>query len=90
MNTMNTDYHTIDGATFSASDASDLMTQLRADSFNPEADLPSYCRATAKASKMQTGKQHRSWPPKVLVEDMLASGLISTDKRHPAWGSSNE
>ena len=52
MTTMNTEYHTIDGATFTAADASDLMTQLRQDSFNPEADLPSYCRATAKASKM--------------------------------------
>ena len=90
MTTMNTDYHTIDGATFSAVDATDLMTQLRADSFNPEDDLPSYCRATARASKMQTGKAHRAWPPKALVEDMLASGLIATGKRHPAWGNSNE
>lgn len=62
--TMNTEYHTIDGATFSAADATDLMTKLRQDSFNPEADLPSYCRATARASKMQTGKPHRPWPPK--------------------------
>jgi hypothetical protein len=76
--TMNTEYHTIDGATFSAADATDLMTQLRADSFNPEDDLPSYCRATARASKIQTGKPHRSWPATALVEDMLASGLIAT------------
>jgi len=82
MTTMNTKYHTIDGATFSAADATDLMTQLRADSFNPEADLPSYCRATARASKMQTGKPHRQWPPKALVEDMLASGLIATGECH--------
>jgi hypothetical protein len=81
--TMNTEYHTIDGATFSAADAADLMTQLRADSFNPEADLPSYCRATARASKMQTGKPHRPWPPNELVEDMLASGLIAVGKLHP-------
>ena len=89
MTTMKTDYHTIDGATFSATDATDLMTQLRADSFNPEDDLPSYCRATARASKMQTGKPHRAWPPKALVEDMLASGLIATGERHPEWGTSD-
>ena len=89
MTTMNTEYHTIDGATFSAADATDLMTQLRADSFNPEDDLPSYCRATARASKMQTGKPHRAWPPKALVEDMLASGLIATGECHPEWGTSD-
>jgi hypothetical protein len=89
MTTMNTDYHTIDGATFSAADATELMTQHRDDSFNPEADLPSYCRSTARASKLQTGKLHRAWPPKALVEDMLSSGLISTGERHPAWGTSN-
>jgi len=88
--TMNTEYHTIDGATFSAADPTDLMTKLRRDSFNPEADLPSYCRATARASKMQTGKPHRAWPPKALVEDMLASGLIATGKRHPEWGTTND
>jgi hypothetical protein len=49
--TMNTEYHTIDGATFTATDPSDLMTKLRQDSFNPEADLPSYCRATARAPR---------------------------------------
>ena len=53
MTTMKTDYHTIDGATFSATDATDLMTKLRQDSFNPEADLPSYCRATARAAGLQ-------------------------------------
>ena len=88
--TMNTEYHTIDGATFSAADPTDLMTQLRAASFNPEDDLSSYCRATARASKMQTGQQHRAWPPKELVKDMIASGLIATGKRHPAWGNSND
>jgi hypothetical protein len=75
---MTTTYHTIDGAAFTAADATDLMTQLRSDSFNPEADLKSYCRATARASKMQTGRKHRPWPPEALVEDMLASGLIAT------------
>jgi hypothetical protein len=90
MNTMNTEYHTIDGATFSAVDPTDLMTQLRRDSFNPGDDLPSYCRATARASKMQTGKPHRPWPPKALVEDMLASGLVATGERHPQWGNSND
>ena len=84
MTTMNTEYHTIDGATFTATDATDLMTQLRAASFNPEKDLRSYCRATARASKMQTGKPHRPWPPDALVADMLASGLITTDEEHPA------
>jgi hypothetical protein len=39
---------------------------------------------------MQTGKPHRSWPPKELVEDMIASGLIATGKRHPSWGTSND
>ena len=78
MTTMNTEYHTIDGATFSAADSTDLMTQLRRDSFNPGDDLPSYCRATARASKMQTGKPHRPWPPKALVEDMLASGPFAS------------
>ena len=53
------------------------MIKLRQDSFNSEADLPSYCRATAWASKMQIEKPHRHWPPKALVEDMLASGLIA-------------
>ena len=76
---MNTEYHTIDGATFNATDTTDLMTQLRADSFNPEKDLRSYCRATARASKMQTGKAHRPWPPDTLVADMLASGLVATN-----------
>ena len=90
MTTMNTEYRSIDGATFAAADASDLTPQPRADSFNPEADLPSYCRATARASKMQTGKPHRAWPPKALVEDMLASGLIATGKRHPEWGTTND
>ncbi len=90
MITMNTEYHTIDGATFKATDPTDLMTQMRLDSFNPEADLPSYCRATARASKMQTGKPHRAWPPKELVEDLMASGLIATGKRHPMWGNSND
>lgn len=85
MTTMNTEYHTIDGATFNATDAADLMTQLRADSFNPEKDLRTYCRATAKASKMQNGKPHRAWPPAALVEDMIASGLIATGEGHPAW-----
>jgi hypothetical protein len=66
------------------------MEQLRADSFNPEADITAYCRATARASKMQTGKSHRPWPPKALVEDMIASGLIATGKRHPSWGNSND
>jgi hypothetical protein len=75
---MNTEYHTIDGATFIATDATDLMTRLRADSFNPEKDLRSYCRATARASKMQTGKPHCPWPPEALVADMLASGLVAT------------
>ena len=87
---MKTKYHTIDGATFSAIDPTDLMTQLRRDSFNPGDDLPSYCRATARASKMQTGKPHRPWPPKALVEDMLASGLVATGERHPQWGNSND
>ena len=74
---MNTTYHTIDGATFTATDPTDLMTQLRADSFNPEKDLKSYCRATARASKMQNGKAHRPWPPAALVEDLIASGLVT-------------
>jgi hypothetical protein len=26
---------------------------------------------------MQTGKPHRSWPPDMLVADMLASGLVA-------------
>jgi hypothetical protein len=39
---------------------------------------------------MQTGKPHRAWPPKALVEDMLASGLIATGKRHPEWGTTND
>jgi hypothetical protein len=39
---------------------------------------------------MQTGKSHRPWPPKALVEDMIASGLIATGKRHPSWGNSND
>jgi hypothetical protein len=26
---------------------------------------------------MQTGEQHRKWPPAALVEDMIASGLIT-------------
>ena len=69
-------YHTIDGATFTAIDATDLMRQLRADSFNPQASLRDYCRATARASRMQTGKRHHSWPGG-LVEDMIASGLIT-------------
>ncbi len=44
---------------------------------NPEKDLRSYCRATARASKMQTGKPHRPWPPDALVADMIASGLVT-------------
>ena len=47
------------------------------DSFNPEKDLKSYCRATARASKMQNGKPHRPWPPTALVEDLIASGLVT-------------
>ena len=86
---MNTTYHTIDGAKFTATDATDLMTQLRIDSFNPESDLPSYCRATARASKMQTGKRHRPWPPDALVADMMASGLIATGEQHPASNTAN-
>ena len=74
---MNTTYQTTDGATFTVADPTDLMTQLRADSFNPEPDLKSYCRATARASKMQTGKHHRPWPPAALVEDLAASGLVT-------------
>ena len=76
---MNTTYHTIDGAVFTAADATDLMTRLRQDSFNPEADLRAYCRATARASKMQTGKPHRPWPPATLVEDLIASGLVTPE-----------
>lgn len=86
---MNTEYHTIDGATFTATDPTDLMTKLRQDSFNPEADLPSYCRATAKASRMQTGKPHRQWPPDALVDDMLASGLIAIGQGDPEMKTSN-
>ena len=73
---MNTTYHTIDGAAFTATDATDLMSQLRQASFNPEKDLRSYCRATARASKRQNGKPHRPWPPDALVADMIASGLV--------------
>lgn len=80
---MTTTYHTIDGATFIATDAPDLMTQLRVASFNPEKDLRCYCRATARASKMQTGKRHRPWPPDALVEDMLATGLVATSEARP-------
>jgi hypothetical protein len=79
-----TTYHTIDGATFTATDATDLMSQLRQASFNPEKDLRSYCRATARASKMQNGKAHRPWPPDALVADMIASGLIATGEGQPA------
>lgn len=74
---MNTTYHTIDGARFTAADPADLMTQLRAASFNPERDLASYCRATAKASRMQTGKPHRPWPADALVSDLIVSGLVT-------------
>ena len=74
---MNTEYHTIDGATFTASSPTDLMNQLRAASFNPQADLVEYCLATARACKMQTGETHRKWPPAALVEDMIASGLVT-------------
>ena len=72
-----TTYHTIDGATFTATDATDLMSQLRQASFNPEKNPRSYCRATARASKMQTGKPHRPWPHDALVADMIASGLVT-------------
>jgi hypothetical protein len=78
LSSLNFFYHTIDGATFTATDTTDLMRKLRADSFNPGADLRSYCTATAQASKMQTGKAHRAWPPEALVADMLASGLVAT------------
>ena len=74
---MNTEYHTIDGAAFTATDTTDLMSQLRQASFNPEKNLRSYCRATARASRMQTGKPHRPWPPDSLVADMIASGLVT-------------
>ncbi|MBP7948892.1 MAG: hypothetical protein KA004_04490 [Verrucomicrobiales bacterium] len=73
-----TTYHTTDGATFHAADATDFMTQLRQSSFNPEKDLRAYCRATAQASRMQNGKPHRPWPPEALVADMITSGLITT------------
>ena len=52
---MNTEYHTIENATLTATDATVLMTRLRQGSFNPEEDLMSHCRATARASRMQTG-----------------------------------
>lgn len=74
---MTTTYHTIDGAAFTATDAADLMSQLRQASFNPEKDLRAYCRATARACKMQNGKAHRPWPPDALVGDMIASGLVT-------------
>jgi hypothetical protein len=35
-------------------------------------------------------KIDRPWPPKALVEDMLASGLVATGERHPQWGNSND
>jgi hypothetical protein len=72
-------YRTTDGAAFHAADATALMTQLRESSFNPEKDLRSYCRATARACRMQTGRLHRAWPPEDLVTDMTASGLITTE-----------
>ena len=72
-------YKTADGATFHAADATGLLTLLRESSFNPEKDLRSYCRATARACRMQTGKPHRSWPPEDLLADMISSGLVSTD-----------
>ena len=74
---MNTTYHTIDGARFTAVDPADLIAQFRAVSFNPERDLASYCRATARASRMQTGKPHRPWPVDALVADLIASGLVT-------------
>jgi hypothetical protein len=72
-----TTYTTIDGATFVANDATDLMEQFRADSFNPGPDLKSYCKATARAAKIQCGERHRSWPPSLLVADLISSGLVS-------------
>lgn len=71
-----TTYKTVDGASFTATDAADLMRQLRLDSWNPEDSEEAYCVATARACKMQTGKPHRDSPPEALVEDMIASGLI--------------
>jgi hypothetical protein len=84
MKTVNvTTYQTIDGATFPAVSPTDLMRKLRAASFNPDADLRGYCRATARASKMQTGKEHRRWPAAALVEDMIASGLVNIQPQQP-------
>ena len=73
-------YRTNDGAHFSAGSARELMEKLRADSWNPENSLEDYVLATARASALYNGKQHRSDSPEALVEDLLASGLMVVEE----------
>ena len=88
---MNTEYHTIDGATFSATDATDLMTQLRQRQLQPGNRPASPTAAPPPGHpRCRPAKPHRPWPPNALVEDMLASGLIAIGKRHPEWGTTND
>ena len=73
-------YKTGDGASFTATSPADLMRQLRLDSWNPEDSEEAYRLATARAAELQTGKPHRDASAKVLVEDMIASGLIRIEE----------
>jgi len=70
-------YLSIDGAVFTATTSHELMSELRSHSWNPEKDLNAYCKATAKAAKLQTGKTFRASPPEALAEDLECAGLLT-------------
>ncbi len=77
MNTTQQHYLSVDGAIFKAASLTGLIEALRADSWNPERDLATYCTLTAKAAKLQTGKKFRASPPEALATDLISAGLLT-------------
>lgn len=74
---MATLYRTLDGATFEADSAEELVDRLRADSRTPTASRAAFMREAAVRARVQTGHVVRAGDAAAFVADLIVAGLLT-------------
>ena len=81
-------YTTKDGAQFQADSHSEFLRLMRKDSWDPRDSDLAFREATARAASLQTGQTVSDDSDEILVEGLLAAGLIWISEEEE--GASND